>query len=65
MKTIADMLFQYCLQNRWVKAALTVTEVEAMLVRRTVVSRAVVSRAVVSRAVVGGEVEAMLVRHSK
>ena len=33
MKTIADMLFQYCLQNRWVKAALTVTEVMAMLVR--------------------------------
>lgn len=32
VKTIADMLFQYCLQNRWVKAALTVTEVMAMLV---------------------------------
>ena len=79
-----------------IMAALTVTEVEAMLVRRTVVStaivsravvsiapragsaivsraivsravvsRAVVGRAVVSRAVVGGEVEAMLVRHSK
>ena len=30
---ISDMLFQYCLQNRWVKAALTVTEVMAMLVR--------------------------------
>ena len=39
VKTIADMLFQYCLQNRWVKAALTVTEVEAMLVRHTLVRR--------------------------
>lgn len=28
---IADMLFQYCLQNRWVKAALSVTEVQALL----------------------------------
>merc|ERR1719285_232690 len=28
---IADMLFQYCLQNRWVKAALTVTELQALL----------------------------------
>lgn len=30
--TIADMLFQYCLQNRWVKAALTVTELQGLLV---------------------------------
>jgi len=28
---IADMLFQYCLQNRWVKAALTVTELQGLL----------------------------------
>jgi len=28
---IADMLFQYCLQNRWVKAALSVSEVQALL----------------------------------
>ena len=30
--TICDMLFQYCLQNRWVKAALTVTELQGLLV---------------------------------